>query len=351
MGSDAGFEGCAGYGGLISIHAPRMGSDDSVNLPCAPPKEFQSTLPGWGATLRLSFCSTVFCRFQSTLPGWGATRDETVQSEVVHISIHAPRMGSDTADRAPTHRPGNFNPRSPDGERPGISKYLESFVTPFQSTLPGWGATVLLLFGWRLGRISIHAPRMGSDWGFARRPGHGIRFQSTLPGWGATPCAHTAPHSSTYFNPRSPDGERPFWHQMGDRALYISIHAPRMGSDGRKLRLLNMQSEFQSTLPGWGATSGKSWPSVSASSISIHAPRMGSDSQRVIQRTLQLDISIHAPRMGSDHARRRDGRPRTHFNPRSPDGERRHDRLGRRHLAISIHAPRMGSDFRFRSVV
>lgn len=27
MGSDAGFEGCAGYGGLISIHAPRMGSD------------------------------------------------------------------------------------------------------------------------------------------------------------------------------------------------------------------------------------------------------------------------------------------------------------------------------------
>ncbi|KOA39651.1 hypothetical protein BBM1094_08465 [Bifidobacterium breve MCC 1094] len=30
MGSDAGFEGCAGYGGLISIHAPRMGSDDTI---------------------------------------------------------------------------------------------------------------------------------------------------------------------------------------------------------------------------------------------------------------------------------------------------------------------------------
>lgn len=32
MGSDAGFEGCAGYGGLISIHAPRMGSDPTAKM-------------------------------------------------------------------------------------------------------------------------------------------------------------------------------------------------------------------------------------------------------------------------------------------------------------------------------
>ncbi len=55
----------------------------------------------------------------------------------------------------------------------------------FQSTLPAWGATVLVY------PISIHKA-----------------FQSTLPAWGAT-CAlvllYTCPKD---FNPRSPRGER-----------------------------------------------------------------------------------------------------------------------------------------------
>ena len=59
----------------------------------------------------------------------------------VHISIHAPRMGSDA------------------------TKLLNGeLMDLFQSTLPGWGAT-----RGDLGEdqahvlISIHAPRMGSD--------------------------------------------------------------------------------------------------------------------------------------------------------------------------------------------
>ena len=56
-------------------------------------------------------------------------------------------------------------------------------------------------------------------------------FQSTLPGWGATATFRAEPNSPTDFNPRSPDGER-----LGDGAAMayradISIHAPRMGSD------------------------------------------------------------------------------------------------------------------------
>ena len=34
---------------MISIHAPRMGSDDMTKID-AQLKRFQSTLPGWGAT-------------------------------------------------------------------------------------------------------------------------------------------------------------------------------------------------------------------------------------------------------------------------------------------------------------
>ncbi|RDX32607.1 hypothetical protein CE167_05030 [Bifidobacterium breve] len=53
MRSDAGFEGCAGYGGLISIHAPRMGSDRVRRVRPDRRTEFQSMLPGWGATAKM----------------------------------------------------------------------------------------------------------------------------------------------------------------------------------------------------------------------------------------------------------------------------------------------------------
>ena len=102
----------------ISIHAPRVGSDDKPRHSTARDNRFQSTLPGWGATCGFSIKS-VSCRlFQSTLPGWGATDFVRPQRHVSHISIHAPRMGSDTTNRS--HAPS---------------------ATPFQSTLPGWGAT------------------------------------------------------------------------------------------------------------------------------------------------------------------------------------------------------------------
>ena len=101
------------------------------------------------------------------------------------ISIHAPRVGSDSEwfaaasckkyfnPRSPCgERPegygrggqqaGDFNPRSPCGERPAEDDGAVSGEI-FQSTLPVWGATVgkcqmVLHF-----TISIHAPRVGSD--------------------------------------------------------------------------------------------------------------------------------------------------------------------------------------------
>ena len=146
--------------------------------------------------------------FQSTLPGWGATRR------------HAPNPP----------RPGYFNPRSPDGERRACS------CSPFPPP-----------------RISIHAPRMGSDAQTELKDTMADIFQSTLPGWGATAAAAA---------------------EVAQWAL------------------------FQSTLPGWGATVPDTAGTLEYA-ISIHAPRMGSDHVKR-HHSSQILISIHAPRMGSD---------------------------------------------------
>ena len=105
--------------------------------------------------------------------------------KTLEISIHAPRMGSDHNIFSPLSVKAYFNPRSPDGER------------LFQPVLEDDGTD-----------ISIHAPRMGSDLGF-----------SLFIQW------------SKDFNPRSPDGERPEIVRRLLETVFISIHAPRMGSD------------------------------------------------------------------------------------------------------------------------
>ena len=62
----------------------------------------------------------------------------------------------------------------------------------------------------------------------------------------------------------------------GPLAKVISIHAPRVGSDGRPSAAGLRTQEFQSTLPVWGATLQPAHYQAGRS-ISIHAPRVGSD--------------------------------------------------------------------------
>ena len=58
------------------------------------------------------------------------------------------------------------------------------------------------------------------------------------------------------------------------------------------------KSQFQSTLPVWGAT-GEFCDISMCREISIHAPRVGSDHVQLAG-AANLIISIHAPRVGSD---------------------------------------------------
>ena len=278
--------------------------------------------------------------FQSTLPARGATQVHGRDSHLGRISIHAPRTGSDITAAGQSAMGNHFNPRSPHGERrltlarmlalltfqstlpargatPPTCKKTEKKL--FQSTLPARGATTRRGCVRRRGRISIHAPRTGSDQAAGITPRRPDLFQSTLPARGATWCdsgalwhwriSIHAPRtgSDDYlcglsdnpqdFNPRSPHGERPVGSEVVGGAIAFQSTLPARGAT-RKPRRRSQKPPFQSTLPARGATTrGRRKPS--GSRISIHAPRTGSD--------VTIRDTVLAP---SD------------FNPRSPHGER-----------------------------
>ena len=103
---------------VISIHAPRVGSDKLVSPSKTRSSTFLSTLPAWGATVALIQEAQNGNVFLSTLPAWGAT--------VGRPSRHLPSA--------------NFYPRSPRGERHHV-RFPSLMASTFLSTLPAWGAT------------------------------------------------------------------------------------------------------------------------------------------------------------------------------------------------------------------
>ena len=145
---------------LISIHAPRTGSDPGrESISSQPAISIHAPRTGSDAmTAALHGCETISIH----APRTGSDIHLRGRDQALKISIHAPRTGSDwTYRHAPCIR------------------------QPFQSTLPARGATAAKEALVRAATISIHAPRTGSDWRRATK--------STRP---------------RYFNPRSPHGER-----------------------------------------------------------------------------------------------------------------------------------------------
>ncbi len=167
----------------ISIHAPRVGSDLTNGVSAMSTPLFQSTLPVWGATSCAPKTKSYSC-ISIHAPRVGSDLDNTERGGVLTISIHAPRVGSDVEKLGSPKVAIDFNPRSPCGERQksGIHKHHLQHFNPrspcgerrrdagrcrrhlrFQSTLPVWGATGLIDANVSSLKISIHAPRVGSD--------------------------------------------------------------------------------------------------------------------------------------------------------------------------------------------
>ena len=125
---------------------------------------------------------------------------------------------------------------------------------------------------------------------------------------------------------------------------WISIHAPREGSDRSIPVWESMIYLFLSTLPARGATLTKYLFLWYNSDFYPRSPR-GERPDIPPAQQMYPGISIHAPREGSDAARSIWIYLMGDFYPRSPRGER----LSMYFCclfdgAISIHAPREGSD-------
>ena len=146
----------------ISIHAPRVGSDF--------PKLYL------GVELETISIHAPRVGSDDLFPKISLEMDE--------ISIHAPRVGSDLSNHIIERTSGDFNPRSPCGERLRLIK-TPVWLSHFNPRSP---------CGER--PRSPMAPRLSTQ------------FQSTLPVWGATLSRTTRAIWRFYFNPRSPCGER-----------------------------------------------------------------------------------------------------------------------------------------------
>ena len=80
------------------------------------------------------------------------------------------------------------------------------------------------------GKISIHAPRGGSDGNGVTFKNEANKFQSTLPVGGATtPCFSAV--RACIISIHAPRGGSDFRERLKQTGLEISIHAPRGGSD------------------------------------------------------------------------------------------------------------------------
>jgi len=85
---------------------------------------------------------------------------------------------------------------------------------------------------------------------------------------------------------------------MGGLITDISIHAPRVGSDGQAAPIHTADSYFNPRSPRRERRFLDFLPGHNVC-ISIHAPRVGSDGADKKLR-VEVAISIHAPRVGSD---------------------------------------------------
>ena len=192
----------------VSIHAPRTGSDVQHRAFRRRHPQFQSTLPARGATGAASSSPGSKTCFNPRSPHGErpacvssrysepyfnprsphGERQDFFGSHVFFllISIHAPRTGSDGRWKMIQGRYYYFNPRSPHGERQSPGRTPGGSHDRFQSTLPARGATLPEDAERITRRISIHAPRTGSDGRGGRGSASTRRFQSTLPARGAT---------------------------------------------------------------------------------------------------------------------------------------------------------------------
>ena len=223
------FQFSGGGADIISIHAPRTGSDSSTFASTVVMSDFNPRSPH-GERHAPRCADGRVCKFQSTLPARGATGYRVRRNRARTFQSTLPARGATITPSPPPRPPRDFNPRSPHGERQcvlvhhgggfGISIHaprtgsdLISSGVRFSRRIsihaPRTGSDASWLSASARSDISIHAPRTGSDHTSAHLRANSKKFQSTLPARGATLALSKMSRTPLYFNPRSPHGERP----------------------------------------------------------------------------------------------------------------------------------------------
>ncbi len=168
----------------------------------------------------------------------------------------------------------SFNSRTPCGVRLYDCSMMRT-PSRFQFTHPVWGATCARCCGGYVGVVSIHAPRVGCD-------RDGLRSWTTSRSFNSrTPCGVRlrclVSDTWTYgFNSRTPCGVRLVCKKSASQLWGVSIHAPRVGCDKRKVTLKRKQPRFNSRTPCGVRLSALGYQAIE-SRVSIHAPRVGCD--------------------------------------------------------------------------
>ena len=106
-------------------------------------------------------------------------------------------------------------------------------------------------------------------------------------------------HPDGYFNPRSPYEERPIPSSPRSVRSYFNPRSPH-GERHAEILMLQRLLLFQSTLPAWGATE-RARTSIERREFQSTLPAWGATNGMVVD-FKHISISIHAPRMGSDRA-------------------------------------------------
>ena len=192
---------------VISIHAPRAGSDGITAVCKYYLCIFQSTLPVRGAT-EAEATRSLIQAFQSTLPVRGATiHRHPKQAEKTDFNPRSP-CGERRDSRSYRYRWNDFNPRSPCGERPTLYANKVILVQISIHAPRAGGDNMANMSAFKAQLISIHAPRAGSDEIVGLIVTVGM-ISIHAPRAGSDPFYFLVPYRyKFYFNPRSPCGER-----------------------------------------------------------------------------------------------------------------------------------------------
>ena len=237
-------------------------------------------------------------RFQFTRPAWGATAFISTPTSVLSFQFTRPAWGATVA--LPHFRGGEyrFNSRAPHGARQ-VARGEKSADSKFQFTRPAWGATVF--------RGACVA---------------GIVFQFTRPAWGATAGCKEGINIRS-FNSRAPHGARPPTVCTCGKETEFQFTRPAWGATNSAM-LPTASARFQFTRPAWGATMwllNTKQPDI----VSIHAPRMGRDFLRG-RLVPDCEFQFTRPAWGATGIVRRPGGSWKSFNSRAPHGARRNRR-------------------------